>query len=147
MKARTIRHAIEVKVLAVVLLAACAFAAGVNAQTFAARFTLPFEVHWGKNVLPAGEYSISMDSPSNVALVRSRNGKTAFHTSIPIRANSDKGATALLVMVRGNERSVRSLNLPGRGVSLIYQPATSAEREMLAKADQVKTVPVITAGK
>jgi hypothetical protein len=147
MKARTIRHAIEVKVLAVVLLAACAFAAGVNAQTFAARFTLPFEVHWGKNVLPAGEYSISMDSPSNVALVRSRNGKTAFNTPIPIRANSDKGPTALVVMVRGNERSVRSLNLPARGVSLIYQPATSAEREMLAKADLVKAAPVIPAGK
>jgi hypothetical protein len=147
MKAKTIRHAIEVRMFAVVLLATCAFAAGANAQTVAARFTLPFEVHWGKNVLPAGEYSISMDSVSNVAIVRSRNGKTVFNTPIPIRANSDKGPTALVVMVRGNERSVRSLNLPARGVSLIYQPATSAEREMLAKADQIKTVPVIPAAK
>jgi hypothetical protein len=33
------------------------------------------------------------------------------------------------------------------GISLIYRPATNAEREMLAKADQVQTVPVISAGK
>jgi hypothetical protein len=52
-----------------------------------------------------------------------------------------------MVMVRGNERIVRSLNLPAHGVSLIYTPATSSEREILAKADQVHSVPVITAGK
>jgi hypothetical protein len=147
MKAKSIRHAIQVRLFAVVLLATCAFAAAANAQTIAAKFTLPFEVHWGKNVLPAGEYTISLDSLANVALVRSAMGKTVGFTPIPIAAKSDKGATALFVMVRGNERIVRSLNLPARGVSLIYPPTTSAEREMLAKADQVRAVPVITAGK
>jgi len=147
MKAKTMRHAIEVRLFAVVLLATCAFAAAANAQTIAAKFTLPFETHWGKNVLPAGDYSLTMDSSADVALVRSANGKTAFYAPIPIKADSDKGATALFVMVRGNERRVRSLNLPARGVSLIYPPTTSAEREMLAKADQVHAVPVITAGK
>jgi hypothetical protein len=147
MKAKTIRHAIEVRLFAVVLLATCACATAVNAQTIAAKFNLPFEVHWGKSVLPAGEYTISMDSLANVGLVRAASGKTICFTPIPIRAYSDKGATALLVMVRGNEHFVRSLNLPTRGVSLIYPPATNAEREMLAKADQVQTVPVITADK
>src|SRR5258708_8597789 len=146
MKIKTIRHAIEVRMLAVVLLGTCAFAAAAKAQTMAA-FTLPFEVHWGKNVLPAGYYSISVNSLSNVGLVRSRNGKTAFYTPIPITERSNKPATALLVMATGNERVVRSLNLPARGVSLIYPPATSAEREMFAKADREKVVPVITAGK
>jgi len=147
MNAKTIRHAIEVRLFAVVLLASCAFAAAANAQTLAAKFTLPFETHWGKNVLPAGEYSITMDSSAEVALVRSANGKTVGFTPIPIKADSDKGATALFIMVRGNEHRVRSLNLPGRGVSLIYPPTTNAEREMLANADQVRAVPVITAGK
>ncbi len=147
MKAKTMRHAIEVRLFAVVLLATCAFAAAANAQTIAAKFTLPFEVHWGKNVLPPGEYTISMDSLANVALVRSANGNTVGLTPIPIQAKSDKGGTALFVMVRGNERVVRSLNLPTRGLTLIYPPATSAQREMLTKADQVQTVPVITAGK
>jgi hypothetical protein len=147
MKTKTIRRAIEVRLFAVVLLATCAFAATANAQSFSGKFTLPSETHWGKHVLPAGDYTMSLDSRTNVALVRSANGTTVGFTPIPITASSDKGATALSVMVRGNQRIVRSLNLPGHGVSLIYTPATSAEREMLAKADQVQSVPVITAGK
>jgi hypothetical protein len=147
MKAQTIRHAIEVRLFSVVLLATCAFAPAVIPQTMAANFNLPFEVHWGRNVLPAGEYTISMDSLANVGLVRSANGNTVCFTPVPTKAHSQKGATTLLVMVRGNEHFVRPLNLPSRGVSLIYAPATSAEREMLAKADQVQTVQVITAGK
>ncbi len=143
MKAKTMRHTLKVRLFAVVLLATCAFAAAANAH----KFTLPFEVHWGKNLLPAGQYSVTLDSSADVGLVRSANGKIAFFTPIPIKASSHEGATALLVMVRGNERRVRSLNLPMSGISLIYRPATNAEREMLAKADQVQTVPVIMAGK
>jgi len=147
MKTKTIRRAIEVRLFAVVLLATCAFAAAANAQSFAGRFTLPFKTHWGKNVLPAGDYTMSLDSRTNVALVRSADGNTVGFTPIPIPATSHNGATALLIMVRGNERTVRSLNLPANGVSLIYTPTTNAEREILAKADQVQSVPVITAGK
>jgi hypothetical protein len=141
------RHTTKATLFAVVLLATCAFAGLANAQTLAVKFTLPFEVQWGRNVLPAGEYSISMDSIANVALVRSANGNTVGFTPIPITATSHSGNTALFVMVRGNEHLVRSLNLPARGISLIYPPTTSAQREMLANADRVKSVPVITAGK
>ncbi len=147
MKTKTMRHAMQVRVLAVVLLATFAFAAAANAQTMAIRFNLPFEVHWGKNLLPAGEYSVTMDSSADVALVRSRNGKTAFFAPIPIKVSNHTGNTALYVMVRGNERRVRSLNLPLRGISLIYQPTTKAERETLAKADQLQALPIIAAGK
>jgi hypothetical protein len=147
MKTKTIRRAIELRLFAVVVLATCAFAAAANAQSFSAKFTLPFDTHWGWNVLPAGNYTMSLDSQTNVALIRSADGKTAGFTPIPFEASSKDGTTALLVMVRGNEHIVRSLNLPAHGVSLIYTPATSAEREILAKADQILSVPVITAGK
>jgi len=147
MKTKMMGNANVVRLFAVVLLTVCALAAAANAQTYSAKFTLPFEVHWGKILLPAGDYTISMNSLTNVALVQSANGKTAGFTPIPITASNDQGTTALSVMVRGNERIVRSLNLPARGVALIYQPASSAEREMLAKADGVLTVPVITVGK
>jgi hypothetical protein len=147
MRNKAMRHTTKATLFAVVLLATCAFAGLANAQTLAVKFTLPFEVQWGRNVLPAGEYSISMDSSANVALVRSANGNTVGFTPIPITATSHSGNTALFVMVRGNEHLVRSLNLPARGISLIYPPTTSAQREMLANADRVKSVPVITAGK
>jgi hypothetical protein len=147
MKAKTKRHAFEVRLFAVVLLATCVFAAAANAQTLAAKFTLPFEVHWGRNVLPAGEYTVTMDSTTNVALIRSANGETVGFSPVPTRATSHSGTTALFVMVRGNERLIRSLNLPTSGISLIYPPTSSAQREMLANADRIKSVPVITAGK
>jgi hypothetical protein len=147
MRNKGMRHATTARLFAVVLLATCAFAGIANAQTLAVKFTLPFEVQWGRNVLPAGEYSVSIDSSAKVALVRSANGNTVGFTPIPITATSHSGNTALFVMVRGNERLVRSLNLPTRGISLIYPPTTNAQREMLANADRIKSVPVITAGK
>jgi hypothetical protein len=147
MKARTIRHSVEVRLFTAVLLATCAFVAVANAQTFSGRFTLPFEAHWGKTVLPAGSYTINLDARYNVALLRTAKGKAVGFTPIPIVSTSDKGATALLVMIRGNQRIIRSLNLPASGVTLIYPPATNAERELLAKADQVQAVPVVWAGK
>jgi hypothetical protein len=147
MKAKTIRHAVEVRLFTAVLLATCAFVAAANAQTFSGRFTLPFEAHWGKIVLPAGNYTINLDSRYNVALLRTANGRAVGFAPIPIVSTSDKGATALLVMIRGDQRIIRSLNLPASGVTLVYPPATDAEREMLAKADQVQAVPVIWAGK
>jgi hypothetical protein len=147
MNSKMIRQAIEVRVFAAVLLATLVFAATTNAQTNSAMFSLPFEVHWGKNVLPPGDYVVRINLPTNVAFIESMDGKTAGYTPVPITTRSDKGATALTVMVRGNNRIVRSLNLPARGMTLIYLPATNAEREILAKADEVQTVPVITAGR
>jgi len=147
MKIKTIRHAIAVRIFALVLLATCGFAASANAQGLSARFTLPYEVHWGKNILPAGSYAIHFGSTANVAVIQSANGETAVFAPVPIKASSEKGPAAIFVMVRGNERMVRSLNLPARGVSFIYKPETNAERELLAKADQVVAVPVITAVK
>ena len=147
MKAKTIRHASGARLLAVSLLAVCALAAAANAGSFSGSFTLPFEVHWGRAVLPPGNYKITLNASTNVAQVRSVDGKIASFTSVPITNSSEKGATALSILVRGNQRVVRSLNLPRQGMSLIYVPETNAEREILAKADGVLTVPVAIAGK
>jgi len=147
MERKTMRLTTKVRLFAAVLLATFAFTGAAKADTMAIKFNLPFEVHWGKNVLPPGEYSVTMDSYSNVGLVRPVRGKTAFYTPIPTKAYNRTGNTALYVLVRGDERIVRSLNLPARGISLVYRPTTEAEREILAKADKLQTVPIITAGK
>ena len=147
MKFLTVRRATRIGLFAAVVLATSSFAASANAQSVAAKFNLPYEVHWGKSVLPAGTYTISMDSSAGVGLVRSAAGKTSFFTPIPIKTYTNKGNAALFVMVRGNERVVRSLNLPDRGISLTYHTATNAEREMLTKTDEIDLVPVTSARK
>jgi len=147
MKSKMTGPAMKVRLFAVVLLAAFAFAAAAKASTVAIKFNLPFEVHWGKKILPPGEYSVTMDSNANVALVQAVHGQTAFYTPIPIKTYNRTGNAGLYIMVRGDQRFVRSLNLPERGISFVYRPVTEAEREILAKADQLQTVPVTTAGK
>lgn len=142
------RHSAPAKLVLGVLFATCVFTAAANAQpSFEGKFTLPYEVHWNHAVLPAGEYSILVDTGSMPTVVTStRTGKSAL-TGAPILADQEKGAARLTVTIQGNERRVRSMNLPQIGKSLVFEPLTATEREMFAKAGQIDNVPVITAHK
>jgi hypothetical protein len=148
MMTETVRNRISARLIAATLLvlSLCA-AAGYARPSFAGRFTLPYEVNWGKNVLPAGQYVILMEELGTSATVRSLDGKIAFFTPMPVKDKSDGGITGLVVMIRGNERTVSALNLPHNGYTLVYTPRTAAERELLAKADRVATVPLVSSGK
>jgi hypothetical protein len=131
-----------------VLMATCVFTAAANAQpSFEGKFTLPYEVHWNHAVLPAGEYAIQVNSNGTPALLRSTSSSKSVFTSGPIIAHLEKGAACLTVTIRGNERRVRSLNLPQIGMSLVYDPLSKTEREMYAQAGQIDAVPVVTANK
>jgi hypothetical protein len=145
MKITTMRT--KVLLFVAVILTAGLFAASANAQSgsgfliFRGNFTLPHEVHWGKAMLPAGEYTISIDSSHSPALVRSKDRKTTVFTPMPIGDDSKKGPAALLIAARGDDREVLSLNLPTIGSSLVYKRLTQAEREVTAKMEQVQVAP------
>src|SRR5689334_6114112 len=75
------RHSTTAKVILGVLFATCLFTATANAQsTFEGKFTLPYEAHWNHAVLPAGEYTIQVDSKGAPALLRSTSGNKAAYT-------------------------------------------------------------------
>ena len=149
MKTETIRHLSATRLLVIVMWITCAFAAAANGQSssFTGRLTLPYEVHWGTAALPAGDYSITMEYFGAPILIRSASGETTMLGRIPVRGDSEKGPACLFITVRGNERIVRSLNLPQLGTSFIYEPLSNTERELLAKGAQIQTVPVTTARK
>ena len=66
-----------------ILCAISTFAAAAYAQpSFAGKFTLPYEVHWGQSVPPAGDYTIRM-GPTGPAVIRSADGARALFTRIP----------------------------------------------------------------
>jgi hypothetical protein len=136
-----------VKMLAILTLAMCASAAAANAQSVTGKFTLPYEVHWGTATLPAGEYTITMDSLHSATLVQSASNSQSFFTRMPTINDSAKRPVGLVITSFRGERRVRSLNLPQYGRSLIYEPITKAEREQLAKAGQIQNVPVFAAKK
>ncbi len=142
------RHSISAKLILGVLLATCVFTAAANAQpSFEGRFTLPYAVQWNHAALPAGEYFIQLNANGAPALIYAASTGNSVNTGAPMVADSEKGAAHLTITIRGNERKVRSLNLPRIGKSLVFDPLTKTEREVFAKAGQIETVPVITARK
>lgn len=142
------RHSTTAKLILGVLIATCVFTAAANAQpSFEGKFTLPYEVHWGGTVLPAGEYAIQLDANGMPAILHSTSGNMSVNTGVPILDDAEKGAARLTITIRGNERRVRSVNLPRIGKSMVFEPLTKTEREMFAKTGQVDAVPVVTAQK
>src|ERR1700692_1527144 len=81
----TTQHSTTAKLILGVLIATCAFTAAANAQpSFEGKFTLPYEVQWNHAVLPAGEYSIRMDSKGSPAVVRSMSSDKLAYTATAI---------------------------------------------------------------
>jgi hypothetical protein len=144
----TNQHPTVLKLFLGVLIATCVFTVAANAQpSFAGKFTLPYEVHWGQAVLPAGEYSIRMDPMSTGPVVSSASGsRTVFPAPLSI-ADGQRGDAHLTIMTQGDERIVRSLNLPELGKAVIFAPLTKSERESLAKGGQINTLPVVSSKK
>ena len=144
----TIQRTIRVKWILGAMIASLAFTAAANAApAFSGRFVLPEEVRWNHAVLPAGEYSIYMKSISAPAVVHSMSSGKSFFTGLPTLAQSATGTPQLNITVRGNERRVRSLNLPEIHMTLIFDPLSKAEREQLAESEKAEIVPVVTAAK
>lgn len=142
------RHSTPLKLVLGLLMATCVYAAAASPQpSFVGKFTLPYEVQWNHSVLPAGEYSIEVDTQGMPAVLRSTSTGKAVYTSIPTHANIENGPSALTITNKGNERRVRSVNLPAIGMSLVFDPLTKTEREMFAKAGHIDTLPVISARK
>jgi hypothetical protein len=144
----TKQHSTIVKLLLGVLFATCVFTTAANAQpSFEGKFTLPYQVRWNDAVLPAGEYYFQLDAAGMPAVIRSKATGKSVNTIPPIVDDGEKGAARLTVTIRGNERIVRSVNLPQIGMSLVFEPLTKTERETLAKAGRIESVPVTVAKK
>lgn len=111
------------------------------------KFQLSSEVRWGQAVLPAGEYSFVLESTKTLKVViYPADRKTG--AIVVARAFDDPrpGGSYLFITGNGSKRTVRSLNLPQLGSSLIFEPLTRRERETLY-ASQSQTVPVQLAKK
>ena len=133
----------------VVLFSIVAGAVAANAQaTSHGKFQLTSETRWGNAVLPAGEYSLTIDSMQQPVrmFIQATNGKTAAVALARISADPAPGGNYLFITGQGADREVRSINLPQLGTSLIYKPLSKRDRETLyTKASQ--TVPVQMAEK
>jgi len=128
----------------VVLFSIIAGAVAANGQaSLHGKFQLASETRWGKAVLPAGNYSLTIESAAQPVriLIQAVNGKSAAMAFAVSSTDSASGGSYLFITGSGADRRVRSFNLPQLGTSLIYEPLTQRERETLySKVSQTVSV-------
>jgi hypothetical protein len=136
------------KVVVVAAVAAGSLARTASAQVLRGSFTLPYEVHWGRAVLPAGTYLITIDSVRGPALVTTTDGRGRCLVLPALVDSATEGrATGLLISRIEGERAIRSLNWREGGRSFVYQPIRKTKRSLSASASDLEAVPIATARK
>jgi hypothetical protein len=117
---KTIRSFSVFNILALAVLMAGLFPGHAHAQDAAiGKFNVPFEASWGKTVLPAGDYTLTMPSSAPWGYVLVRKEPTGESVAM-IRADNwelaDTSAPSKLIFERrGGEFFVRSLYLRNKG--------------------------------
>lgn len=111
------------------------------------KFTLPYEVHWGRSVLRPGDYTFTiqdMRSPI-IALVRTAEGNAVTYVESGSLSGHTNGVNALLIRERDGQLIVHSLALADLGVLLIYDPSLAQEPTKVAPVK--RSVPILAARK
>ncbi len=121
-----------IRLLALGLLAALLSVGVVSAQSpiFKAKFTLPYQVQWGKAILPAGEYWFSLDPVTPSRLTLHGQGQAAVFLMPRRISEGNAGKMSVLVIERGGDRStVRALRLAELNVVFEYVAPNTETRE------------------
>jgi len=144
---RSVRNSISTKLALLVLFSVCQ----ANAQftVFEGKFTLQHETRWGRAVLPAGDYLVSLPTMGAdvVAKVRdARSGRTVARVALPSRGGITAGGSALLVATRGTQQVIYSFRVAELGVTFISDPDL-ARAGGVGEAHKSQAVPVVVAKK
>ena len=138
------------RMLLAALLMSLLFVGAAHAQgglpVFIGKFTLPYQVHWGKSVLQPGDYTIAIRSVGTpiIAIISNAEGHPVTQVMCGVR-NDQTNGNALFVKEKDGQLTVHSLSLANLGMVLVYDPALAQKPVEEARANQ--TVPVISASK
>jgi hypothetical protein len=150
MKPQMKQFVTSVSLFATLLLAICSFARPANAQTeFQGRFTLPYAAHWGKAVLPAGDFLLTFTRFHDSAMLLVQDAKSGRHIAdepINVTEESTKGRSALLIGTRAGQRIVHSVRIFELGQVFVYDPALAHGRAA-GEANRIQVVPLSVAKK
>ena len=151
MKSRITRHITQAALLASVLLVTGLSACPASAQgQFEGKFTLPYEVRWGRANHPAGEYQFVFVDNTLGTLLAIRDAKTLRMAALePVNTREDghQGASALLVGTHGKQHIVYSLTIAELGESFVYERPPAHNGESGEEARNSQAVPVTVAKK
>lgn len=97
----------------------------LSTNSFAGKFTLPVETHWGAMTLPAGEYSLTYGtafSSTYLVTVADEAEGRILGMVLPRARNDVKAAENVLDCIREGDRLyVRALELPAIGESIHFK--------------------------
>ena len=123
---KTIRRMVPMKLALLLLFSFCQTPDVAKAQSANVQgaFRLQHEVQWGKAVLAAGDYSLTVDSRITHAnnayvILRSADGKKIAAAMATAIGKPEPGGTFIFV-ANDRTRRVRLLNLPA--ANLLHQP-------------------------
>jgi hypothetical protein len=118
---KAIRFTDWLRVLILAGFVACLTGGVASAQDFSGKFTLPFEARWGSAILPAGDYSFTMDMARApfLAKIRGENG-TVLVLAQSVSDRSIAAQNELILVPRAGKYTVRALNLAGVGLVFTY---------------------------
>jgi hypothetical protein len=127
----------------------CLFGSLASAQSaIKGEFTLPSEIHWGRAVLPAGQYSFDLASIRTPQLIQVRG--EGVNVMLMAQASGDRPTptdSALVLVRQGDKSVVRSLRLAPLGISLYYAAPKGEAATMAQVPGVVQRVPVYTNSK
>ena len=132
---------------------AAAIAAGLSVGSASAQplvkgtFTLAYEVHWGKAILPPGQYSISIDDPRRPSLViNTLTGERRAVVMARALGDAIKGQpTALLITKVENARFVGSFNWREGNQRFVYRALSNTEGTQVGSGSEPVAVPILLA--
>jgi hypothetical protein len=136
-----------IKFFSLTILAVGLSAGLLSAEEFGGQFTLPFEIQWGETAIPAGDYTLILDTAVNPYMVTVReklkDNVVMRITTVGRNAWSPSDNRSALVLVRtGGKGAVRSLRLSTPGVELNYAPP-KAIRTLIAQGPVlIQRIPV-----
>jgi hypothetical protein len=118
-----------------------------QSPAYVGKFTLTYQIHWGKSVLQPGNYTIMFKSRGTpiIASIYNVDGNAVTFVMSGARSGNTNGMNALLIKEKDGQLRVHSLALADLGMVLIYDP--SLARETVQEARVSKTIPVTWAKK
>jgi hypothetical protein len=140
------RKLTETTLLVAVLLTSLLCVGGARAQAqypvYVGKFTLPYQVVWGKSVLHPGNYTITIKSTRApiIAVIRNSDGDAVTNVVSGARNGNTDGVNALLIKEKDGKFRVHSLALADLGMVLIYDPSLAHETLEEARGSQTITV-------
>jgi len=135
-------------------LAVCFSAARLSAENWQVTFSLPFETHWGGAVLPAGSYTLKLDTVNNGRPMQLEQGAEHIRFLLPLTTETPvtPARSQLLIVREGNTATVHILYIAELGTAFHFSVPERYEvyTRLMARADEpvfIQRIPVTFSGK